>query len=122
MPADALTIDFEAEATGAAPSGFTSAVNKGRPGAWRVERVVGAPSGATAVVQTDADRTNSRFPVLIYDNLQATDVDLSVRFQPVSGRVDQAAGLVWRYTDPPNYYVCLANAPLDNVLLYTQEK
>src|SRR3546814_14934704 len=89
MPADALMIDFEAEAAGAVPSGFTSAVNKGRPGAWRVERVVGAPSGANAVVQTDADRTNSRFPVLIYDNLQATDVDLSVRFQPVSGRSEE---------------------------------
>src|SRR3546814_7239574 len=38
MPADALTIDFEAEATGAAPSGFSSAVTKGRTGAWRVER------------------------------------------------------------------------------------
>src|SRR3546814_8379779 len=60
MPADALMIDFEAEAAGAVPSGFTSAVNKGRPGAWQVERVVGAPSGANAVVQTDADRTNSR--------------------------------------------------------------
>src|SRR3546814_15104600 len=73
MPADALTIDFEAEATGAAPSGFSSAVNKGRPGAWRVERVVGAPSGTNAVVQTDADRTNSRFPVLVYNDFQAAD-------------------------------------------------
>lgn len=121
MPADALTIDFEAEATGAVPSGFTSAVNKGRPGAWRVERAAGAPSGANAVVQTDADRTNARFPVLVYDGLQATDVDLSVRFQPVSGRVDQAAGLVWRYRDANNYYVVRANALEDNVVLYKME-
>src|SRR3546814_13543419 len=56
MPADALTIDFEAEATGAAPSGFSSAVNKGRPGAWRAERVVGAPSGTNAVVQRSEER------------------------------------------------------------------
>lgn len=121
MPADALTIDFEAEAAGTVPSGFTSAVNKGRPGAWRVERVAGAPSGAHAVVQTDADRTNSRFPVLVYDGLQATDVDISVRFQPVSGRVDQAAGLVWRYRDANNYYIVRANALEDNVVLYKME-
>jgi len=121
MPADALMIDFDSDNAGAAPSGFTAAVNKGRPGAWRVERVAGAPSGAHAVVQTDADRTNSRFPVLIYDDLQATDVDLSVRFQPVSGRVDQAAGLVWRYRDPNNYYVVRANALEDNVVLYKME-
>src|SRR3546814_10692079 len=121
LPSDALMIDFEAEAAGAVPSGFPAAVNKGRPGSWRVERVVGAPSGANAMVQTDADRTNSRFPVLIYDDLQATDVNLSVRFQPVSGRVDQAAGLVWRYRDPNNYYVVRANALEDNVVLYKME-
>lgn len=121
MPADALVIDFEAEEDGAVPSGFTSAVNKGRPGVWQVERVADAPSGANAVVQTDADRTNSRFPVLVYDGLQATNVDLSVRFQPVSGRVDQAAGLVWRYRDVNNYYVVRANALEDNVVLYKVE-
>lgn len=121
MAADAATIDFEAEAAGAMPSGFKSVVNRGRRGVWQVERVTGAPSGANAVVQTDADRTNSRFPVLVYDGLQATDVDLSVRFQPVSGQVDQAAGLVWRYRDANNYYVVRANALEDNVVLYKME-
>lgn len=121
MAADGRTIDFESDDTGAAPSGFTAAVNNGRPGVWRVERVAGAPSGANAVVQTDADRTNSRFPVLVYDGLQATNVDVSVRFQPVSGRVDQAAGLVWRYRDANNYYVMRANALEDNVVLYKME-
>lgn len=121
MPADARTIDFESDNADAAPASFTAAVNKGQPGVWRVERVAGSPSGANAVVQTDADRTNSRFPVLVYDGIQATDVDVSVRFQPVSGRVDQAAGLVWRYRDPNNYYVVRANALEDNVVLYKME-
>src|SRR3546814_13335119 len=78
MPADALTIDFEAEATGAAPSGFSSAVNKGRPGAWRVERVVGAPSGPNAVVQTAADPPTLRIPVRVYKVLQHASVPLAV--------------------------------------------
>ena len=46
------------------------------------------------------------------------DVDLSVRFRPVSGRVDQAAGLVWRYQNEDNYYIVRANALEDNVVLY----
>lgn len=121
MPAGALVIDFEAEEDGTVPSGFTSVVNKGRPGVWQVERVADPPSGANAVVQTDADRTNSRFPLLVYDNFRATDIDLSVRFQPVSGRIDQAAGLVWRYRDVNNYYVVRANALEDNVVLYKVE-
>jgi hypothetical protein len=41
-----------------------------------------------------------------------------VRFRPVSGRVDQAAGLVWRYQDADNYYIVRANALEDNVVLY----
>lgn len=121
LPVDALTIDFESDHPDAAPSDFTAAVNKGKPGVWLVERDIGAPSGGNAVAQLDADRTNSRFPVLVYDGLQAADVDLSVRFQPVSGQVDQAAGLVWRYRDPNNYYVVRANALEDNVVLYKME-
>ena len=41
-----------------------------------------------------------------------------MRFKPVSGRVDQAAGLVWRYRDENNYYIVRANALENNVVLY----
>ena len=55
------------------------------------------------------------------DGVTATDLDLSVRFKPVSGAVDQAAGLVWRYRDKDNYYVVRANALENNVVLYKVE-
>ena len=42
--------------------------------------------------------------------------------QPVSGRVDRAAGLVWRYQDEDNYYLVRANALEDNVVLYKVER
>jgi hypothetical protein len=32
--------------------------------------------------------------------------------------VDQAAGIVWRYRDPNNYYIVRANALENNVVLY----
>jgi hypothetical protein len=44
-----------------------------------------------------------------------------VRFKAVSGKVDQAAGLVWRYRDENNYYLVRANALEDNVVLYKVE-
>lgn len=122
MPATAQVVDFEAAAAGQAPPGFTAALTgRGRPGSWQVQRADAAPSGVQVVVQTDADRTNYRFPVLVYDGMAAADVDVSVRFRTVSGGVDQAAGLVWRYRDPDNYYVVRANALEDNVVLYKVE-
>jgi hypothetical protein len=44
-----------------------------------------------------------------------------VRFKPISGRVDQAAGLVWRYENQDNYYIVRANALEHNVVLYKVE-
>jgi hypothetical protein len=69
-------------------------------------------------VQLDADRTNARFPVAVLSDLSAADVDLSVKFKPVSSRVDQAGGLVWRFQDEDNYYLIRANALEDNVVAY----
>jgi len=41
-----------------------------------------------------------------------------VKFLPVSGREDQAGGIVWRFKDGDNYYVARANALENNVSLY----
>ena len=43
---------------------------------------------------------------------------LIVKFKVVSGVVNQAAGLVWRYRDPNNYYVVRADALEDNIVMY----
>jgi hypothetical protein len=110
-----LRIDFEQQTVGRPPAGFTLArTGPGDPGQW----VVQEDSGARVLAQTSADRTSQRFPLAIYNDFTGKDVDLSVRFKPISGRVDQAAGLVWRYRDPDNYYIVRANALEGNVVLY----
>jgi Domain of Unknown Function (DUF1080) len=118
----AETIDFETNgAAGGAPQGFTSGTtNPGKTqGDWKLQEVAGAPSGKLAVIQLSADpKPSSRFPVLVYDRIVARDADFSVRFKAVSGKDDQAAGLVWRYKDEKNYYIVRANALEDNVVLY----
>lgn len=119
-PAQSQVIDFEdAGPAGTAPKGFTVATtNKGKPAVWVLQEVAGAPSGRLAVAQTSVDKPAARFPLLVYDAVTAVDGDLSVKFKPVSGADDQAAGLIWRYTDPNNYYIVRANALEDNVVLY----
>ena len=113
-------IDFSGDRLGQPPAGFEfgHTANAGTPGKW----VVQADASNRYLVQTDADPTRARFPVAVVADITAADVDLSVRFKPVSGRVDQAAGLVWRYRDQDNYYVVRANALEDNVVLYKVEK
>ncbi len=41
-----------------------------------------------------------------------------MKFKPISGEEDQAAGLIWRVKNANNYYVCRANALEGNVVLY----
>jgi hypothetical protein len=50
--------------------------------------------------------------------VSATNVDVTVRFKAVAGRVDRAGGIAIRLADPDNYYVLRANALEDNVNFY----
>jgi hypothetical protein len=70
------------------------------------------------LAQTDADSTDYRFPVAVANEPLLRDLHLSVRCKPVSGQVDQACGLVFRFRDADNYYVTRANALENNVRLY----
>lgn len=120
MFSETRKVDFTADAVGQAPKGFLfgHTAKTGAPGTWVIQQ-----DGANNVLaQTNADSTRSRFPVAVLGDVSVADVDLSVRFKPVSGRVDQAAGLVWRYRDEDNYYIVRANALEDNVVLYKVEK
>ena len=112
-------VDFSQDAIDQPPKGFEFAhtARVGRPGKWIVQN-----EGTNKVLaQTDADSTRSRFPVAVLSDVVTADSDLSVRFKPISGRVDQAAGLVWRYQNQDNYYIVRANALEDNVVLYKVE-
>jgi hypothetical protein len=116
-------IDFESDKVGQAPAGFTFALTgSGRPGAWTIRTDEASAERRNVLAQMDADSTSYRFPLAVWNDVSAADVDLSVRFRPVSGRVDQAAGLVWRYRDADNYYIVRANALEGNVVLYKVEK
>lgn len=118
-PAATRKIDFTPDAVDQPPKGFEFGYTAGvgRPGKW----IVQTDGSNKVLAQTDPDATRSRFAVAVLSDVMAADVDLSVRFKPISGRVDQAAGLVWRYQNQDNYYIVRANALEDNVVLYKVE-
>lgn len=111
--------NFDADTVDAPPAGFVfGRTGSGRPSRWIVRSEAAAPSGANVLAQVDTDDTDYRFPVAVIDDSSRRDLRLSVKCKPVSGKVDQACGLVFRYRDENNYYVTRANALEDNVNLY----
>ena len=115
----ARTFDFDRDALGAPPAGFKFArTGRGAEGRWVVRP---DPSSASnhVLVQESADPTDyDRFPLAIVKEGTYKDVTLSVRVKPVSGKVDQGFGLVWRYKDANNYYITRCNADEDNCRIY----
>ncbi len=117
-----ISMAFDHMETGLAPAGFSLALTgKGGPATWFIQAHDVEAGMSNVVVQTSSEQTNYRFPLCIYDDFMAKDSELSVRFKPISGQIDQAAGLVWRYQDADNYYVVRANALENNVVLYKME-
>jgi hypothetical protein len=109
-------VDFQQDTVGQPPKGFLfgHTAKVGAPGKWLVQE----EGGNRFLAQLDPDRVGNRFPLAVLGDLSAANVELSTRFKPVSGRGDQAAGLVWRYQDENNYYIVRANARENNVVLY----
>ncbi len=112
-----MKLDFEKDEVGKPPKGFSFALTgKGKPGVWIVRK--DDATHGNVLVQTDADTTDYRFPVVLYDDFTGKDVELSVQFKALAGKGDQGAGLVWRYRDRDNYYVTRCNALEDNCTIY----
>jgi hypothetical protein len=115
--AQSAKLDFEKDAVGKPPTGFSFALTgQGKPGVWLVRKDDDAHGNV--LVQTDSDPTDYRFPVAVYDAFTGKDVDVSMQFKALSGKGDQGAGLVWRYRDQNNYYITRCNALEDNCTIY----
>ena len=117
--ASAVTWQFDSLPAGQPPAGFSfGRTGGGRVGHWIVQSASDAPSPPNVLAQVDSDRTDLRFPVAAALSPSFTDVSVSVKCKPVSGHVDLACGLVFRYQDENDYYLTRANALKDNVRFY----
>jgi hypothetical protein len=106
-------ITFDADTVGQAPAGWTcGATGRGTP-RWTVETDPSAPGGK--VLRQSGSAT---FPWCVKSGTTVTDGSVETKFKPLSGKEDQAGGVVWRWKDGDNYYVARANALENNVSLY----
>jgi hypothetical protein len=111
-------ISFDSAEVGKLPADFSTALTGGGgPVSWVVRNDSTAPGGKRVLVQESSDDTSYRFPMCIYEKTVARDLAVEVKFKAISGKVDQAGGIVLRYS-PENYYIARANALENNVILF----
>ena len=101
--------NFDKDPVGGLPGGATVFSGK-----WAVRAEAGAPSPPNALCQTG----NAEFPALSLSETIYTDATVEASFKAISGREDQAAGIIFRIQDKDNYYILRANALEDNVNIY----
>jgi hypothetical protein len=112
-------IDIAHYVPGPLPPDFLTSwrTGQGSAGAWAVVEDETAAKGK-AIAQTGADATDDRFPLAVYEPFAVQNVEVVIRFKPVSGNVDRAGGVAVRLTSADDYYVVRANALEDNVRFY----
>jgi len=110
----ATTANFDDMPVGAPPPGWTCTKTGAGDPKWTIERDATAPSPPNVLKQSG----QATYPICLKDDTGIGDGFVEVKFKPISGREDQAGGVVWRAKDTNNYYVARANALEDNVTIY----
>jgi hypothetical protein len=110
----AETVNFDRFSPGPLPTEWVCGVTGSGGSRWTVEPDAGAPSQPNAVKQSGV----GDFPWCALKTVSMSDGYVEVKFKPLSGRRDQAGGVMWRWKDGNDYYVARANALENNVSLY----
>src|SRR5206468_3364387 len=114
VAAEAQTVNFDNAAAGTAPTGWTATKTGSGDAKWTVEKDDTAPSKPNVLKQSGV----ATYAVCFKNDTSLKDGFAEVRFKPISGKEDQAGGIVWRLKDADNYYIARANALEDNVTIY----
>src|SRR6185295_15598745 len=107
------SVNFDNLKAGAPPPGWTATTTGSGEAKWTIEEDSTAPSKPNVLKQSG----QATYPVCIKDDTNLKDGFVEVKFKPISGREDQAGGVLWRAKDPNNYYVARANALENNVTI-----
>ncbi len=109
MEAD-TTISFDNDEVGEMPAGWSNYLTgKGKLGKWGVRQ----DQDNKVLVQASQENFGYHFDVIVWEESNYRDLQLSVKFKGVEGKEDQGGGPVRRYQDADNYYIARAN-PLEN--------
>ena len=110
----AAIINFDDAAPGGPPSGWTATKTGKGEAKWTIAGDDTAPSKPNVLKQSG----EATYPICLKNDTNLKNGYVEVKFKPISGKVDQAGGVVWRAKDSDNYYVARANALEDNVTIY----
>jgi hypothetical protein len=114
VAAQGETVNFDNATVGSAPAGWTATKTGTGNAKWTIERDDSAPSKPNVLKQSGT----ATYPICFKDDTNLKDGFVEVKFKPISGKDDQAGGVVWRLKDANNYYIARANALEDNVTIY----
>jgi hypothetical protein len=114
----AQVANFDGDTAGSVPAGWTCGVTGSGSPRWTVTADPTAPSKSNVLMQSG----KGTFPWCVKTGTALADGFVEVKFKSISGREDQAGGLVWRWKDGDHYYVARANALENNVSLYYTER
>jgi hypothetical protein len=112
--AQTTKVDFKNDQAGKSPAGWTATQTGSGRAVWTVEKDATAPSTTNVLKQSGT----ATYPVCLKTDTRLKDGAVEVKFKSMSGKEDQAGGVVWRAKDSNNYYVARANALEDNVTIY----
>ena len=110
----AQVVNFDQLKPGALPAEWACGVTGSGAARWTVEAAADAPSKPNVLKQSGV----GDFPWCALKQESIENGFVQVTFKPISGRQDQAGGVVWRWRDGNNYYIARANALENNVSLY----
>lgn len=90
----------------------------GTPPARWIEQPEAEARAGVALTEATRLPVADRYPICIFAAPLARDLDVTLRFRPIGGRMDRAGGIAVRVRDPNTYYVARANAAESNLRLY----
>jgi hypothetical protein len=100
------------------PDWMAAKTGEGPGSVWKVVEDATAPSAGKALAQTSAEGPKPLFNLCVAKKTKFRDLELTVAFKSVAGKIDQGGGLVWRYADAKNYYVARMNPLEHNYRVY----
>lgn len=110
----AETVTFDDAKPGELPVTWLGTQTGSGKAHWSVEKDASAPSKSNVLKQSG----EATYPVCLKTDTNLKDGFVEVKFKAISGREDQAGGLVWRAKDANNYFIARANALEDNIHIY----
>jgi hypothetical protein len=108
------SVNFDGAPPDQPPAGWTATKTGSGTAKWTIEKDDTAPSKPNVLMQSGT----ATYPVCFKDDTNLKDGFVEVKFKSISGKEDQAGGVIWRLKDANNYYVVRANALEDNVTIY----